>query len=52
MAYQLRFCLLGKSEARLDVMEARKEMIPSLKRCREIRGMFVTKRSIFFAGDT
>ncbi|XP_020625596.1 uncharacterized protein LOC110062989 isoform X2 [Orbicella faveolata] len=47
MQYQL-----WKSEARLDVMEARKEMIPSLKRCREIRGMFVTKRSIFFASDT
>ena len=42
MAYQLRFCSLGKSEARLDVMEARKELIASVERLSEIRGMFVT----------
>jgi len=42
MGYQLRFCSLGKSEARLDVMEARKELIALVERCREITGMFVT----------
>jgi len=32
--------MMGKSEARLDMMEARKKLIASLERCREIRGQF------------
>jgi len=42
MAYQLRFCSLGKSEALLDVMEGRKELIPLDERWTEANGMFVT----------